>query len=460
MENYEELKLDAIQTSNLFKCINLYKKCFSYAYLGITEQICNESIQTFDETIIFDENNTYHINLINNYLIQCGNTCLYLYTSVEKINNIDIIDPLNRTIYGSKNIEPNFIINIFKNNNLYNLILSPFYSPDYRSDKSQINKHIQLYSDERIAYISCNIEQKIKLNIMRKKFQLSIKSLGKNLHDNDIIEAYMDKKSDANINLINKMYFTKLNLAVIRNDGNIEGLINACMFISIRDYLRYILNYENITVNNLMTDRYEGKNQLFDTDNANHMSILNEIIVKYNLKIRYYINTNLNNLDIIPQEGVTYGNGNNFINIINYNNVHFELIISGLPNMTNIISLVNTRLLTNDMRNIEKKQIFYVINKPTNDVEETKTTTSFIDNLQQQDELLSNAITSRVTNITDVEDTINYLHIFLSNKLITDVELKTINENIAIYRFNSNIILNNYILHQEELKYIIKNNKK
>ena len=232
------------------------------------------------------------------------------------------------------------------------------------------------------------------------------------------------------------------------------------MFISIRDYLRYILNYENITVNNLMTDRYEGKNQLFDTDNANHMSILNEIIVKYNLKIRYYINTNLNNLDIIPQEGVTYGNGNNFINIINYNNVHFELIISGLPNMTNIISLVNTRLLTNDMRNIEKKQIFYVINKPTNDVEETKTTTSFIDNLQQQDELLSNAITSRVTNITDVEDTINYLHIFLSNKLITDVELKTINENIAIYRFNSNIILNNYILHQEELKYIIKNNKK
>ena len=75
----------------------------------------------------------------------------------------------------------------------------------------------------------------------------------------------------------------------IRNSGARDGYTNSCMWISIQDYLKYVLG-QNVPLKKIrdigLVQPYE-RNTMFDTDEKRHYNGLVNIARSYNLKIVY-----------------------------------------------------------------------------------------------------------------------------------------------------------------------------
>lgn len=133
----------------------------------------------------------------------------------------------------------------------------------------------------------------------------------------------------------------------LSNTGNMEGYTNACMWISVLQYLQRCKTY-NLTLtylrNKFDTDRSFGQNEAFDYHKAGHHKALDLLCNSYNLRVDiYYANYERGGDRITATLGNrAYHFGNrcnmNIVPIVAYGE-HFELIID--PYLCNCPSLTN-----------------------------------------------------------------------------------------------------------------------
>lgn len=126
------------------------------------------------------------------------------------------------------------------------------------------------------------------------------------------------------------------NILTLKNGGRRENYENSCMWISIHDYLKKVLNID-ITLEELRNqgdaNQPRDKKELFDSSIIRYVEGINKISEIYNLVIKVYSRDpeNPDNLilsDVYPFiEFGKINNGNkNIVNIISFG-YHFELLI-------------------------------------------------------------------------------------------------------------------------------------
>lgn len=139
-------------------------------------------------------------------------------------------------------------------------------------------------------------------------------------------------------------------IIVLANNGKSKPYTNSCMFISICDYLRYVLRDLDVTVRTLREySKFTGKNSMFDTSNKKHLKSLSYITKKYNLSIYIHYFNSKSYKKYISKFCHRFGDGSNALSILYYGN-HFELLLS-CGEFTDRLQ-VNHKLINNDERKI------------------------------------------------------------------------------------------------------------
>lgn len=121
-----------------------------------------------------------------------------------------------------------------------------------------------------------------------------------------------------------------INLKTVRtqpNGGQAEDFSNACLFISIRDFLhstndRTLQKHKNISVKELrQIGEFPGaNNEMFDCKKSGHLECLEKICNHFSLTVIFY-NSQYTNLVF------SVGKGRNVVRILQTGIVHFEFII-------------------------------------------------------------------------------------------------------------------------------------
>lgn len=153
---------------------------------------------------------------------------------------------------------------------------------------------------------------------------------------------------------------------VLQNNGRKERLTNACLFISVHDYIRYVLNITDVTVSELRkVGMFPGGNStLFDTDVAGHTDSLRRIADVYKLSVHFYGNHSPSGT-FAGTCWKTVGNGQHHLSILAYGE-HFELIVSETPK-SKMLEL--NKLYKTEKRHINRiNSIFPTDEKRTDDV--------------------------------------------------------------------------------------------
>ena len=114
---------------------------------------------------------------------------------------------------------------------------------------------------------------------------------------------------------------------LIRNNGQAEGLINQCMFISLLQYLKN--NGHNLTLHNLRDiaglDSSTEK-QIFDINNEFHRNSLEKLSTVFNLTIVFIPISSDNIVQYNGEIIDVIGNGQNIVRICQFGTYHFQLL--------------------------------------------------------------------------------------------------------------------------------------
>lgn len=115
----------------------------------------------------------------------------------------------------------------------------------------------------------------------------------------------------------------------IRNSGARDGYTNACMWISIQDYLKYVLG-QNVPLKDIRDIglvKPEEKYTMFDTDISRHYNGLQNIARRYNLKIVIF--SLMDNGQLLPYGQTINEQGQHEVRIISFG-AHFELLFKSI----------------------------------------------------------------------------------------------------------------------------------
>jgi hypothetical protein len=110
-------------------------------------------------------------------------------------------------------------------------------------------------------------------------------------------KAFLHNKNDIDENLQGAEMLMKngaVPINTIQNDGTADGRFsNACIFISIRDYLHYVHNVRTTVTQLRQEAKFPGKhNEMFDTNIHNHLSGLETMLRNRRLCVRiFYVPT-------------------------------------------------------------------------------------------------------------------------------------------------------------------------
>jgi hypothetical protein len=143
---------------------------------------------------------------------------------------------------------------------------------------------------------------------------------------------------------------------VLQNNGKAGNLTNACLFISVHDYIKYVLNITDVTVKDIREiGKFPGgKHTMFDTDASGHTEALRRIADVYDLSVHFYGNHSPHGT-FAGTCWKTVGNGKNNLSIIAYGG-HFELIVSETPK-SEMLQL--NKLHKTDRRRVNKIQSIF-----------------------------------------------------------------------------------------------------
>lgn len=123
-------------------------------------------------------------------------------------------------------------------------------------------------------------------------------------------------------------------VSTVHNDGQSEGLINQCMFISLLEYLQNN-SWNDLSLHDLRN--YAGldsstENQVFDINNEYHIKSLEKLSVLFNLTL-VFIPITRNNFVAYNGELINViGNGQNIVRICQFGTYHFQLLLDKQTN--------------------------------------------------------------------------------------------------------------------------------
>jgi hypothetical protein len=244
---------------------------------------------------------------------------------------------------------------------------------------------------------------------------------------------YRTKIYNLNINLNKNVLKGGERYIVIPNNGQIEGMTNQCLWISIKDYLQNVLG-NNITVRQLRQQAgldASTENKMFDFDTPEFRSAIERISSIYGLEINFFEvtrdGTHVRDMHII-------GDDNPFIVSIAFYGAHFQLITSG----PGIIAL---ELIRNDVHQepeipgffFKKEQKYIPITEATDENSEImKTYLELIDKKQILDLFIQkiNKYKIKIDNLQKDIKKLNYDLRINRNKPSNDLQY-AINDSIS-----------------------------
>lgn len=126
----------------------------------------------------------------------------------------------------------------------------------------------------------------------------------------------------------------KNSFIILNNYGDAEEFTNACMWICIADYIKFIQNDNSVSVKQLRKEAgfYFANNEFFDIDKNGHTDSINKLLRKRGLQAHLFYANEVDrneNFGWIGKPQIRFGdlNSKKIIPIVGYGN-HFELILS------------------------------------------------------------------------------------------------------------------------------------
>lgn len=132
----------------------------------------------------------------------------------------------------------------------------------------------------------------------------------------------------------------KESFQTLANNGNLDGFSNACLWISVLDYLRYCKEYANINLKSIR-DRFGqvfGPNEEFNIEKNGHHDAMEKLAKNFHLTLDFYYYNRQGTIGWIGNKAYSIGFGPNHVPIVAFGG-HFELIVSKLeePCRTSLI---------------------------------------------------------------------------------------------------------------------------
>ena len=210
------------------------------------------------------------------------------------------------------------------------------------------------------------------------------------------------------------------NFLALHNDGQDEGFRNACMWISIKDYLNNVLDFKDITITQLRTQSELSLGQDEEFDTFLHKDGLETICEIYDLKVNIIpCNSTTGELSVLD---VPISNGTNEINIVSYGG-HYELILYNNVREINIVDFFEEKKI---YLNQDK---YLVYDKDKNEYVDLRNLNKDLNLLKTDKKILNDEI--KTIRFLFVEKSIDRESYLTKIKVIND-NIKTLDKHIII----------------------------